>query len=130
MTRLPDSEQSNVSAGQGWGRWQVRHMVVVLVLLLLFTSIGWAATGSPGLALTWSMIGSGGDQSSGGSYGLVGSIGQPISGETMHGGRYSLSGIFHEGAVPQETPTVSPTVTPTVTPTEELRLYLPNVRKE
>jgi hypothetical protein len=131
MTRLPDSEQSNGSAGQGWGRWRVRHVVVVLVLLLLFTSVGWAATGSPGLALTWSMIGSGGEQSSGGSYGLVGSIGQPVAGESMQGGRFGLSGIPGQIGAPQATPTtpVTPTVTPTAT-AEGAKLYLPDVRKE
>jgi hypothetical protein len=133
MTRLPDAEQSSCTAGQGWVRWRVRHLVVALVLLLLFTSIGWAATGFTGLALTWSMIGSGGDQSRGGSYGLVGSIGQPVAGESMQGGRFGLSGVFGQIGVPQTTPTATVTKTPTVTPTatiEGSRIYLPSLKKE
>ena len=61
--------------------------------------------------LSWRTVDGGGGESSGGSYTLAGSIGQPDAG-TLSGGGYTLVGGFWGGAA-----AFLPTATPTATPT-------------
>jgi hypothetical protein len=67
-------------------------LTTVLILLMAVTSINAQAGG--GYDLTWSSIDGGGAMfSTGGSYSLGGSIGQPDAG-TLSGGGYTLNGGF------------------------------------
>jgi hypothetical protein len=62
------------------------------------------ATAQP-YALDWSTLDGGGGTSSGGSYSVSGTIGQPDAG-TMSGGPYTLEGGFWPGVVTGEAPTL------------------------
>jgi len=103
------------------------------VALLLLAGVVTCATLSTGLAqaingydLSWNTVDGGGGTSSGGSYELSGTIGQPDAG-ALSGGGYTLLGGFWGGLLtpPSPTPTATPTstatptgtATPTVTPT-------------
>ncbi len=85
-------------------------MLRVLLLALLFASVLYGSaramsSGTPeytlnavvapsaGYALTWSTIGGGGTLT-GGSYAVVGTIGQPEAIAALSGGSYSLSGGY------------------------------------
>ena len=70
--------------------------IAALVVALLIVSIVVAQSGG-GYDLTWSTIDSGGAMfSTGGTYSLGGTIGQPDAG-SMLGGSYSLTGGFWSG---------------------------------
>jgi hypothetical protein len=87
-----------------------------LGLLAFAASVAYAQVAG-GLDLSWNTIdGGGGTFSTGGSYSLGGTIGQPDAG-VQTGGRFSLTGGFWGGAASaQGTPTPSATATPTDTP--------------
>ena len=74
----------------------LRFMLVgcLPVVFYSMTAVALAQTGGP-YNLSWHNIGPGGS-ASGGSYGLLGSIGQPDA-ATMSGGSYSLTGGFLPG---------------------------------
>jgi hypothetical protein len=63
---------------------------IVLILSLLFPAIGFAQQYS----IDWYKIAGGGGTSTGGTYQVSGTIGQPDAGATMTGGSYSLTGGF------------------------------------
>jgi hypothetical protein len=68
-------------------------MVGVIALLLLFAVFGARAAGAAGFTIPWWTVDAGGGQSSGGSYAVSGTIGQPDSGSTA-GGQYAVNGGF------------------------------------
>ena len=82
-----------------------RWVMVIFVVGLLVTGTVWASiahaqTGG-GYDLTWSTIDGGGYMvSTGGSYSLGGTIGQPDAG-ALSGGSYTLAGGFWGGAAVQ-----------------------------
>lgn len=99
----------------------MKRLVMIITLglaLLLLVSIV-SALGEYDLSW-WTVDGGGATFSSGGSYELGGTIGQPDAG-TLSGGDYTLGGGFWGGgaAVEPATPTATPTstATPTGTPT-------------
>jgi hypothetical protein len=65
------------------------------VLVLTFSTSAQAGTGGP-YVLEWSTIDGGGGTSSGGSFAVTGTAGQPDAGE-MFGGQYELLGGFWPG---------------------------------
>ncbi len=67
-------------------------MKKIIVLLVLISSLPVTA----GYEISWSTIDGGGGQSSGGDYGLVGTIGQPDAGN-LAGGQYEVLGGFWAG---------------------------------
>jgi len=91
----------------------------VLLCGLLVAGAAWAGSASYDLSW-WTVDGGGATFSSGGSYELGGTIGQPDAG-TLSGGDFTLGGGFWGGgaAVAPTTPTATPTstTTPTATPT-------------
>ena len=94
--------------------------LAVLTALALTSAIISAQVGG-GYDLSWSTVDGGGATfSTGGTYSLGGTIGQPDAG-TMSGGTYALDGGFWGGSGgPTPTPTVTgtpPTATSTSTPT-------------
>ncbi len=82
MTRLVRPRRMTLAAG------------LVIALLLSSVPAALAQTGGP-YDLSWHNIGPGGS-ASGGSYDLLGSIGQPDA-ATMSGGSYTLTGGFLPG---------------------------------
>jgi hypothetical protein len=95
-----------------------RSIIVIPVVLVLLFGITTAnaqrttdpATSTSGYDLSWSTIDGGGTVSTGGSYALGGSIGQPAAG-ALSGGTYTLNGGFWSGTG------------------GNYRIYLPLVRK-
>ena len=74
-------------------KWFLSILLLVIVGALLGVV---SASALAGYTLDWWTVDSGGDTSSGGSYSLGGTIGQPDAG-TSSGGSYSLSGGFWGG---------------------------------
>jgi hypothetical protein len=72
-------------------KWFIRLVLLLGVIAIL--AGGTAVADSLGYAIDWWTVDSGGGSSSGGRYGLSGTIGQPDAGE-MAGGDYTLSGGF------------------------------------
>ena len=70
-----------------------RAQIILLALALLFGSAWLLHASSASLALPWWTADGGGGESSGGSYTLAGTIGQPDAG-SLTGGPYSLAGGF------------------------------------
>ena len=66
-------------------------------MAILITSFAVAQTGGV-FELTWSTIDGGGGSSSGGSYALSGTSGQPDAGEFSSGGNFTLNGGFWQNA--------------------------------
>lgn len=69
-------------------RWLVFGGIVVLLL-----ASAWVAGASVGFELPWFSVDAGGGEGSGGSYTMVGSIGQPDAGQ-LNGDSYTLSGGY------------------------------------
>ena len=69
-----------------------RMLAAVLLISLLLSTIVLAST-AQNYAISWSTIDGGGGTSMGGSYALMGAIGQPDAG-AMSGGEYTLAGGF------------------------------------
>jgi hypothetical protein len=96
-------------------------LTTALAVLACSAALVYAQVGG-GFDLSWSTVDGGGETfSTGGSYELGGTIGQPDAG-TLTGGTFTLDGGFWGGVEgPSPTPTVtaitSPTATPTGTPT-------------
>jgi hypothetical protein len=76
-------------------------LTFLTVIMLLFVTISLASAQVGGYDLTWSTIDSGGGTSTGGSYSLIGTIGQPDVGAALAGGGYTLVGGFWGGALAQ-----------------------------
>jgi len=93
---------------------QIKRMVGAVLLALLLVSGVVLAAG--GYDLSWHTVDGGGGTSSGGTYILRGTAGQPDAG-TLSGGTYSLAGGFWGAGGPSPTPTATPTATPTNTAT-------------
>jgi hypothetical protein len=70
-------------------------LFISIAVALLIVSIAVAQTGA-GYDLTWNTIDSGGGSSSGGSYTLDGTLGQPEAG-ALSGSGYTLNGGFWYG---------------------------------
>jgi len=68
-------------------------LFMLTLLVVISTALVQAQTGDS-YDLSWSTVDNGGGTSSGGSYVLVGTIGQPDAGVTVSGGNYSLVGGF------------------------------------
>ncbi len=80
-----------------------RYLVGTLLALLLLSGVALAQSGG-GYDLTWNTVDGGGYTfSTGGSYALGGTIGQPDAG-AMSGGVYALSGGFWAGGEVQAMP--------------------------
>jgi len=65
----------------------------------LVLAIGGASTAFGQLSINWYTIDGGGGTSSGGTFTLSGTIGQPDAGAAMTGGTFTLNGGFWAGAV-------------------------------
>ena len=76
--------------------------IVALSLLMLATAVSAQPAGG-GPEINWYTIDGGGGTSTGGTFSLSGTIGQPDAGGPMTGGTFSLTGGFWPGAVPLET---------------------------
>jgi hypothetical protein len=66
---------------------------VTIVLWLLLTTLTVSAQSGGNYDLAWSSMAGGGGEAGGGSFALIGTIGQSEAG-TLHGGSYTLSGGF------------------------------------
>jgi hypothetical protein len=75
---------------------KVSIFISLLLILILFTLPSQAQTGG-GFTLNRSTTDGGGGVSSGGSYTLHGTIGQPDVGPALRGGAYTLVGGFWAG---------------------------------
>ncbi len=78
--------------------------ISVKVIPMIFLAIFIMAVSLPAIAdyeISWSTIDGGGGRSAGGDFVLVGTIGQPDTGE-MSGGDYKLSGGFLPGTLFQQ----------------------------
>ncbi len=75
-----------------------RLLVLAGLILLVLALPALAASGGP-YNLFWDTWDGGGQSSSGGSYVVVGTIGQPDAGPEMTGGSYALAGGFWYGGV-------------------------------
>lgn len=74
------------------------HALLLAVLLSLALAVGAAAQSGGGYDLSWNTLDGGGHTwSTGGSYSLGGTIGQPDAG-VLSGGSYTLAGGFWCGA--------------------------------
>ena len=67
--------------------------VSILLVLLIVVGVALAAV-TAGYSLDWWTADGGGGTSTGGSYNLSGTIGQPDAGTTLTGGNYRLEGGF------------------------------------
>ncbi len=70
-----------------------KALLLVAVGVLLSASAVLAQTGG-GFDLTWNTVDGGGGTSTGGSFSLTGTIGQPDAGAPLSGGGYTLVGGF------------------------------------
>ena len=77
--------------------WAGVVLIILLALSLNRGAFSALAQSGSGYDLTWNTIDGGGGSSSGGSYTLGGTIGQPDAG-VMNGGSYTLVGGFWSGA--------------------------------
>jgi hypothetical protein len=77
-------------------RLLMQYLVLGLTLCILSVLANVAYAQTSGYNLTWWTIDSGGGSSSGGSYTLSATIGQPDAGQ-MSGGAYNLAGGFWGG---------------------------------
>lgn len=78
-------------------------MILALMVFLLPVGVTLAQTGGE-YGLSWSTIDGGGGKSSGGSYTLAGTIGQPDAGPAMSGGGHTLTGGFWGAGTPAQAP--------------------------
>lgn len=69
-----------------------RHTHIATIALA--SLLGTAATSAQPFAIDWYTIDGGGGTSTGGSFTLSGTIGQPDAGPTMTGGNFALTGGF------------------------------------
>lgn len=75
---------------------RTRIVLFTLLLVCLFLSATLALARMEAFTLSWSTVDGGGGKSSGGSYSLNGTIGQPDAG-SMSGGTFDLAGGFWGG---------------------------------
>ena len=79
----------------------IRRRLVILLLIILLLALGSLALAqvqSP--TLPWWTVDGGGGASSGGSYAISGTIGQPEAGELSGDGHYTVSGGFWGASSP------------------------------
>lgn len=88
---------------------QIVLVALLVTVLLVGASLAVAAVDS-GYSLDWFTVDGGGGTSSGGSYSVSGTVGQPDAG-ALSGGSYTLQGGFWGGAA------------------ASYRLYLPVIRR-
>lgn len=90
-----------------------RITIIALFLLVVAAVVGASGlVAQSGYSLSWDLLGSGGGESSGGTYHLQDSVGQAVAGGPATGGSFQLDSGFRVGA-----DTATPTVTPTSTST-------------
>jgi len=118
----------------------MRRTAILLTLILVGVSV-LMVQAQGGFDLSWWTVDGGGGTSSGGSYTLSGTTGQPDAGPALSGGSYTLAGGFWGagGAAPTGTPTPTVTTTPGATPTPTATatevpppahlIYLPVIRR-
>lgn len=75
-------------------------ILVILIVLALSSAVALAQTGG-GYDLSWSTVDGGGGTSSGGTFSLSGTVGQPDASTAMTGGTYTLRGGFWAGIAPE-----------------------------
>ena len=92
---IPDSAPRAASGDDLWGLRFGVSLVLGVWCLVFFST---ASAFSQSYSLDWFTIDGGGGTSSGGSYTLNGTIGQPDAG-TLSGGSYTLEGGFWPGIV-------------------------------
>lgn len=73
--------------------------IFALAFLMIASAVSAQLAGG-GPEITWFTIDGGGGTSTGGTFELTGTIGQPDAGGPMTGGTYSLTGGFWAGATP------------------------------
>jgi hypothetical protein len=73
--------------------------IFALALLILATAVS-AQLAGPAYDLSWNTVDGGGGTSTGGTFTLSGTIGQPDASGPLTGGTFSLSGGFWPGAIP------------------------------
>ena len=89
---------------------KVRTPIVLTVSVLCCLMLAsFALAAANGLAVPWSTVDGGGGTSTGGSYALSGTIGQPDAG-TMSGGQYTLAGGFWRTGLMADYPLYLPLV--------------------
>ena len=93
-------------------------LILTLTMLLLMTAVTLAQSGGD-FSLTQWAINNGGGESSGGSFAISATLGQPDAGAEMSGGQFALQGGF---SLPED-----PGVTPSSTDHD---VYLPMVLME
>lgn len=84
-----------------------RHLLAQLPLVLglaVAAVIADGIAGPGGYDLSWNTIDGGGGKSTGGTFELEGTIGQPDAGGELTGGTFSLTGGFWPGALPIPNP--------------------------
>jgi hypothetical protein len=114
----------------------MKRVALLLALVALFLYLYGRGGASPlptlaqsggGYDLTWNTVDGGGATfSSGGSYTLGGTIGQPDAG-ALSGGSYTLAGGFWVGAVSQPSP--SKVYLPIILQSGPSKVYLPIILK-
>ena len=67
-------------------------IVLTLAALLIITAIVFAQSGD--YTLSWWTVDNGGGTSSGGTYAVNGTLGQPDAGSLLNGGQYGIQGGF------------------------------------
>jgi len=88
-----------------------RFVIILMLVTLLWVSL---ASAQGGYHLSWWTIDSGGGQSSGGGYTLLGTGGQTDAGAALTGGDYILVGGFWGAGGLAASPEASPIYLPTV----------------
>lgn len=96
--------------------------LLLIAGLFMAASVALAQSGGDFDLSWWTVDGGGGTASSGESYTLVGTVGQPDAG-TLSGGNYTLAGGFWNAIADQ------PASTPTPTPPATHSIYLPLVAR-
>src|SRR5689334_17900855 len=88
------------------------------LLVIVFSVFSLSQSGGP-LVIQKSTIAGGGGRSSGGTFSVDGTLGQPVGGTSSRGGNLAVSGGLWAGIsapVASVTPTPVPTPTPTLSP--------------
>ncbi len=85
-----------ITQRRSWIPAVLANVLLTTLALLLTTAIVIGQVGS-GYDLSWWTVDGGGGESSGGTYALAGTVGQPDAG-ALTGGDYSLVGGFWAGA--------------------------------
>ncbi len=75
-------------------------LITVMFSVLIYPTLSQAQIGGS-YDLSWFSTDGGGGESNGGTYNLIGTLGQPDAGNTLSGGNYALTGGFWGSPDPQ-----------------------------